>query len=180
VTNLSNANLSQADRIRIELAVRRVDYTLDGRVPWKKRQQIRNELRTNLMEAAREVGAKQAIRQLGDLKALAKSYLELYRGRFDFHAGSWFAVGTYALIQVVGIAVIVAFHAGVAAGGGHGNFSFEFWNGFGPYSGSVSGDGSSFMMTILSPAHVVLMAVAFVIGSSYRSVFSRRSINSRS
>ena len=167
--------LGRKDRLRVEMAVRRVDFRLDGRVPRAKRQQIRGELRSNLLEAARDVGAQEAVRQLGDLDALTKSYLDLYRGRFDFQAGSWTAAATYAAIQVVGIVLIIAFHAGVAAAGGHGaNYSIEFWSAWGPYSGSVSGDGTRFMMTIGSPVHALLVLVAFAIGSSYRSVLARR------
>lgn len=162
------------DRLRIELAVRRVDYALDGRVPMAKRRQIRNELRSNLIEAAKEVGAENAVRQLGDLRALSQSYLELYRGRFDFKVGSYWALVTYAAIQVMEIALVIAFHAGVATGGAHsGTYSFQFWDGFGPFAGSVSGNGSTFVMLMLSPAHVLLMLVAFMIGSSYRTVFAR-------
>ncbi|HVS47662.1 MAG TPA: hypothetical protein VHJ99_02025 [Candidatus Dormibacteraeota bacterium] len=170
-----NRTLPLKDRLRIELVVRRLDYVLDGRVPMARRRQIRSELRSNLIEAAQQVGAAQAIEQLGDLKALAHSYLELYRGRFDFQAGSWAAVATYAAIQLLAIILLLAFHAGVAAGGAHaGSYSFEFWNGFGPFAGSVSANGSSFVMLMLSPAHVLLMLIAFVIGSSYRTIFARR------
>jgi hypothetical protein len=170
-----NRTLPKKDRLRIELVVRRLDYVLDGRVPMARRRQIRSELRSNLIEAAQQVGAEQAIEQLGDLKALAHSYLELYRGRFDFQAGSWAAVATYAAIQMLAIILLLAFHAGVAAGGAHaGSYSFEFWNGFGPFAGSVSANGSSFVMLMLSPAHVLLMLIAFVIGSSYRTIFARR------
>jgi hypothetical protein len=167
--------LSMKDRLRIELAVRRVDYALDGRVPMAKRRQIRSELRSNLIEAAKEVGAENAVRQLGDLRTLSQSYLDLYRGRFDFKVGSYWAVVTYAVIQIMEVALVIAFHAGVATGGANsGTYSFQFWDGFGPFAGSVSGSGSSFVMLLLSPAHVLLMLVAFMIGSSYRTVFARR------
>ncbi len=65
----------------------RLDFKLDGRVPWRRRRQIRNELRSNLIEAAHAVGGFAAVQRLGDLDELAKSYLELYRGRFDFQVG---------------------------------------------------------------------------------------------
>ena len=52
--------LTKKDRLRIELAVKRVDWELDGRVPRNRRRQIRNELRSNLIEAANEVGAEKA------------------------------------------------------------------------------------------------------------------------
>jgi hypothetical protein len=140
-----------------------------------RRRQIRNELRSNLIDAAQRVGAKEAIRQLGDLQTLAVSYLELYRGRFDFQTGAAAAVLTYAALQVVGIALILAFHAGVEATGVHaGTYSLQFWSGFGPYNFSVSADGRQFSMLLLSPAHLLLMAVAFAIGSSLRLVFARR------
>jgi hypothetical protein len=163
-----------ADDVRIELAVRRVDWVLDGRAPIAKRRQIRTELRSNLQAAAREVGAEKAVQQLGNLRALAESYLELHRGRFDFRAGSWAAIITYAAVQVIGIAVIIAFHAGVAAGGAHaGSYSFELWSGFGPYAGSVSADGTRFVILLLSPAHVLLMLAAFFVGSSYQTIRAR-------
>jgi hypothetical protein len=172
---MKQTGLRFRDRLRIELAVRRVDYALDGRVAMAKRKQIRNELRSNLIAAAQEVGAENAIKQLGDLHALANSYLELYRGRFDFKIGSYWAIGAYALLQVMEIALIIAFHAGVATSGAHsGTYSFQFWDGFGPFSGSVSANGSSFVMLMLSPAHVLLMLVAFAAGSSYHTVFARR------
>lgn len=167
--------LRPADRIRIELAVRRVDFELDGRVPMARRRQIRDELRSNLLEAAQQSGARVAIKQLGSLHALASSYLELYRGRLDLQAGSWAAIAVYAAVQFLGIALIIAFHTGVVAGGAHsGTYSFEFWNGFGPFSGSVSANGSRFEMLMLSPAHVLLMIVAFGLGSSFRTVFAPR------
>ena len=171
---MNEHELSRKDRFLIDLTVWRVDFTLDGRVPWRKRREIRDELRSNLMEAARQVGPKTAVRQLGDLNALKASYLELYRGRFDFRAGSYWALATYAAIQIIGIVLIVAFHAGVAASGAQGGtYSFDFWNGFGPYSGRVAGNGSGFTMTLLSPAHLVLMLVAFVAGSCFRLVLGR-------
>ena len=64
--------LRLADRLRIERAVQRVDWVLDGRVPIAKRRQVRNELRSNLVEAAQEVGAEKAIQQLGDLREVAE------------------------------------------------------------------------------------------------------------
>lgn len=154
------------DRARIEWAVLRVDFDLDGRVPWRRRRQIRAELRSNLSEAAQAVGAKAAVRQLGDLHALAMSYLELYRGRWDFRAGSVAAVATYVALQVLAFVVFMAFSSGVVAGGGHGA-SYSFWSGFGPFGGSVL-SGDRFEVLILSPAHVLLMAAAGLVGSRYR------------
>lgn len=162
--------LSWTDRARIRWALLRVDYVLDARVPRGRRREIRNELRSNLMEAAGRVGAEAAVRQLGDLNELAKSYLEVYRGRWDFRAGSLAAVLMYAAIQVVGLAIFAGFSTGIFAGGGH-SASYSFWNGFGPFGGNAS--THSFGVLILSPAHLLLMAVAFVVGSAHRLILRR-------
>lgn len=168
--------LSLKERARIELAVHRIDTVLQQRVPRAKRREIRDELRSNLTEAARELGAEGAIRQLGDLNALAKSYVELYRGRWDFRSGSWAALLTYAVIQALALIVSFAFSAGVIAGGGH-QANYALWSWFGPFAGSAS--SHSFEVTIGSPAHVVLVTLAFVIGSTYgtylRPLIKRRS-----
>ena len=86
-------DLSKQDRMQIEVAVHRIDNAMGGRVPRRKRREIGEELRSNLTEAAQRVGAEEAIRQLGDLSALSKSYVELYRGDWDFRAG-WIAMLT--------------------------------------------------------------------------------------
>ena len=172
---MNQVALTKKDRLRIELAVRTVDWELDGRVPRARRRQIRNELRSNLVEAAQRVGAENAVRQLGDLSAMAHSYLDLYRGRFDFRAGAVWAFFTYMAVELLGLALMIAFNAGIAAGGSHGgSYSFEVWPGFGPFAGKVSANGNTFQVLLASPAHVLLVWVAFMIGSSYRKVFARR------
>jgi hypothetical protein len=167
--------LNKKDRMQIELAVKKIDWELDGRVPRARRRQILNELRSNLMEAAEHVGGEQAVRQLGDLKALANSYLELYRSRFDVRAGTFWAAVVYFAVQLLGLVLFLAFRAGVAAGGAHGaSYSVELWPGFGPFSGKVGAGGNSFEVLIGSPAHAVIVALAFAIGSTYRGIRARR------
>jgi hypothetical protein len=167
--------LAKKDRMRIELAVRKIDWELDGRIPRARRRQVLNELRSNLMEAAASVGGEQAVQQLGDLKTLANSYRELYRTRFDVRAGAFWAFIAYVAIQLLGFALFLAFRAGVAAAGSHGaTYSFEFWPGFGPFAGKVGADGNTFEVLIGSPAHILIVALAFAIGSTYRGVLARR------
>jgi len=161
------SGLSFWDRMEIEWAVLRVDYDLDARVPRARRRQILNELRSNLTEAATAVGARTAVRQLGDLHTLAMSYVDVYRGRWDFRTGVWAAVVVYAAVEVIAIAVSVGFSSGVAAAGGHAA-TYSFWSSFGPFAGSAS--SNQFTITILSPAHLALMALAFAIGSAHRVV----------
>ena len=162
--------LSFGDRLRIELAVLRIDWELDGRIPWRVRRRLKNELRSNLIAATESNGAKAAVSQLGDLRVLSASYLEIYRGRVDARRGAWAAVITYAAIQVLAIVVFLAFQSGIVVGGGHGG-SYELLPGFGPFQGSVN---HGYEMEILSPAHLVLMLAAFLIGSRAWRVLPRR------
>ncbi|MGH7761868.1 MAG: hypothetical protein ACREOY_10710 [Candidatus Dormibacteraceae bacterium] len=172
---MNEGALTKKDRMRIELAVRKIDWELDGRVPRARRRQILNELRSNLAEAAQHVGGEQAVRQLGDLKALSSSYLELYRSSFDVRAGAFWAAVAYAAVQVLGFALFLAFRAGVAAGGAHGAaYSFELWPGFGPFAGKVGAGGNTFEVLFGSPAHILIVVLAFAIGSTYRSILARR------
>jgi hypothetical protein len=167
--------LTKQDRMQIEVAVKKIDWELDGRVPRARRRQILNELRSNLTEAAQHVGGEQAVQQLGDLKTLAKSYLDIYRSRFDVRAGAFWAAVAYFAVQLLGFVLFLAFRAGVAAGGSHGaSYSFELWLGFGPFAGTVGAGGNSFEVLIASPAHLLIVAMAFAIGSTYRSLFARR------
>jgi hypothetical protein len=164
------SDLSVKDRVRIELTVRRIDSWLEARVPRARRRQIRDELRSNLIEASNEVGPEEAVRQLGDLHELANSYLDLYRGTWDFRAGSYAALLTYTTVQMLSLVISFAFSAGVWASGGHAA-SYELWSWFGPFSGSTS--PHSFAVTLGSPALVVLTAIALVIGSTYRTMLRR-------
>jgi hypothetical protein len=167
--------LTKKDQMRIEMAVKKIEWDLEGRVPRARKRQILNELRSNLTEAAEHVGGDQAVQQLGDLKALANSYLDLYRSRFDVRAGSFWAFIAYVTIQVLGMALFFTFRAGVAAGGGHGaTYSFEVWPGFGPFAGKVGAGGNTFEVLIGSPAHILIVALAFAIGSTYRGIRPRR------
>ncbi len=161
---MKEEKLPMADRLRLEAALLRVDWELDGRIPGRVRRQIKDELRANLVEAAGAVGMKGAIHQLGDLRALGASYLEIYRGRFDLRAGLTAAFLAYVAVQVVAFAVFFAFQGGVLSSGGH-SAAYDFLNGFGPFGGSVGTGGRSFEVALLTPAHLVVMAVAFVIGS---------------
>jgi hypothetical protein len=167
--------MTTKDRARIELAVRRVDWELDGRVPRARRRQIRDELRTNLIDAAEKLGAEDAVRQFGDPKTLANSYLELYRGRFDVRAAAFWSFITYSTIQLLGLVLFFAFRAGVVAGGAHGaTYSFELWPGFGPFAGKVGAGGNTFEVLLGSPAHLLFVLIAFLIGGGYRTMFARR------
>jgi hypothetical protein len=60
------------DRIRIERAVLAYDWWLDLRgTPWRRRRDLRSELRANLREAATISGARAAVAALGSTRQMA-------------------------------------------------------------------------------------------------------------
>jgi hypothetical protein len=106
------------DRLRIE----RATWTLDARLqdlPRRSRITKRRELRDNLRAAADEVGARQAVRQLGDLRVLAADYLAAEYGELA-RRPSWYAAAV-ALAAVDLVMMLLdhvassAFRAGIHA-----------------------------------------------------------------
>jgi len=60
------------DRVRIERAVLSYDWWLDLRgTPWRRRRDLRSELRANLREAAGRSGARAAVAALGSTRQMA-------------------------------------------------------------------------------------------------------------
>lgn len=60
------------DRARVERAVQSYDLWLDLRgAAGRRRRELRRELRSNLTEAAAEVGAREAVDRLGSTRAMA-------------------------------------------------------------------------------------------------------------
>lgn len=95
--------ISWIDRLRIE----RVVWTLDQRlyeVPRRSRIATRREVRENLLAAAQDVGATEALRNLGSGQQLAAEYLSAELG--DGPRGSWIVAGVFLL---TGQLVLTAF-----------------------------------------------------------------------
>jgi hypothetical protein len=87
--------VSWLDRIRIE----RLVWALDQRIydlPWRTRIARRREVRDNLLTAARDVGAREALRRLGSSHDLAQQYLEAEFGDGPRH--SWVAAAVFASV----------------------------------------------------------------------------------
>jgi hypothetical protein len=60
------------DRARIEQAVLAYDWWLDLRgTPWRRRRDLRAELRANLRDAAAHIGARAAVAALGSTRQMA-------------------------------------------------------------------------------------------------------------
>jgi hypothetical protein len=82
------------DRLRIERAV----WTLDQRLydlPRRSRIANRREVRENLITAARDIGSRDALRNLGDTRKLAAEYRSAEYG--DEARPSWIAAAVFLL-----------------------------------------------------------------------------------
>src|SRR2546428_10512206 len=79
--DMNQSKVSFGDRLRIELAILRIDWELDGRIPWRGRRRRKKQPRGNLLAAAQSKGAIAAASPPGGPRAPRASYLEGVRGR---------------------------------------------------------------------------------------------------
>jgi hypothetical protein len=114
--------MTTTDRLRIERAVWLLDYRLQD-LPRRSRIAKRRELRENLQAATSDVGAQQALRQLGDLRDLAEDYLSAEYGdrarRPSWTATAVWLAATNLAALVLGYATSAAFAAGARATNPH-------------------------------------------------------------
>ncbi len=174
--------LSWIDRLRIE----RVVWMLDQRLydlPRQSRIAKRREVRENLLVAAHDVGARQALRQLGDNRELAREYLAAELGTGPRH--SWVAAMVFAgtvpfLVNWVLGEAVSAYGDGVLAGDPRATGTFT-WSGIAYLQDTVTytftnGTGSS-VGGAWTPLTYLLWVVGTVLVSrAWRAlpVFSRR------
>jgi hypothetical protein len=148
--------------LRIEAAIKNVDWQLQGWVPGRRRRQIRDELRANLREAAGDVGYEEAVRRLGGLRELAAEYLEAERRRVNIRAGIFSALVVFEALALLWYCMLASFRAGADAGragmaeASVGPFSF---------SGDPGLGGASYGLDVAWPLWVLLPLLAFVSGS---------------
>jgi len=141
------------DRVRIERAV----WTLDQRLydlPWASRIATRREVRQNLLSAARDVGARAALSQLGSTAELASEYLTAEFGdgpRHSWTAACLFLAGFLFLLTTLLAEAAQGFGHGITAADPHatGTFAWDgvsllqtrvtytFANGHGTYAGGA-------------------------------------------
>ena len=111
--------LTWTDRLRVERAVWSFDHLLQD-LPRKSRVAKRRELRDNLASATDDVGATEAVRQLGDLRQLAAGYLAAEYGdwqpRPSWTKAAGAAVLSYVFFYWLLEAASSAFRAGVLTG----------------------------------------------------------------
>jgi hypothetical protein len=101
--------MNVVDRVRIERAVLSYDFWLDLRgTPWRRRRDLRAELRSNLREATARSGSRAAVSALGSTRLMAAeaSIADPTRPR-------WTA-GIQAGVTAQAAALLVALLAGMA------------------------------------------------------------------
>jgi hypothetical protein len=116
------------DRLRIERLVWMLDQQLYD-LPSQKRVATRREVRANLLEAAHDIGAGEALRRVGGSRQLARQYLA---GEFgDGPRHSWisaaYVCGLFPLLLNYFLAEAgTAFQEGVTAADPHATGTFVF------------------------------------------------------
>ncbi|ADP81723.1 hypothetical protein [Pseudofrankia inefficax] len=169
------------DRLRIERAVWAVDARLQD-LPRRSRIARRRELRANLLDSAEDVGARQAVRQLGDLRVLAAGFLAAEYGELTPRP-SWTAtVATLFLVEAVMTLLEhtgrAAFDAGITTTTPRATGTFH-WTGV-PYLISdetfayVNGTHTSVGGAWTPLVYVLMFAGAFVTGRMWRLIPARR------
>ncbi|MDX6254194.1 MAG: hypothetical protein QOJ11_528 [Frankiales bacterium] len=174
--------LSRLDRLRIERAVWTLDYRVQD-LPRATRIGKRRELRHDLRAAAADVGARQAVARLGDLRQLALGYLAAEYGELA-RRPSWTAAALWiAVVDLVALAIgsigEAAFRSGVTAASPHVTATLH-WHGvrflvsdatFSFVDGRATSVGGAFTPLV----YVVMLGGAVVAGRLWRiSVRGRR------
>lgn len=157
--------------LRIEAAVKNVDWRLEGWVSRRKRREIRRELRANLSAAAEEVGPEEAVHRLGSLRELASAYLEAERRAVNPRLGLFAALATITVLFFVWAGLTQAFREGYEAGVG-GSSSADL----GPLSfvGKGAIGAASFTLEVPWYLFAVPVLVAFLVGSRAWALLRRR------
>ncbi|MBV9023186.1 MAG: hypothetical protein JO362_05180 [Streptomycetaceae bacterium] len=118
------------DRLRIEWVIWSLDQRLYD-LPHRTRIARRREVRANLLAAAAEVGAAEAVRRLGDGRELAEEYLTAEFGEGPRH--SWIAAMLFLLTTPLVLNFFLseaanAYQQAISATGAHTEGTFT-WNG---------------------------------------------------
>lgn len=154
------------DRLRIE----RVVWSLDQRLyelPRRTRIERRRELRTNLLDAARDTGTSTALRDVGDSGTLAAEYLDAELGHGPRH--SWMAAGVFLLTTTLLLNSFFfdaadAFGDGILAGNPNATGTFT-WPGIGYLQSAVTYTVSDGAHTLVGGAFTPLTWALLAIGT---------------
>ena len=161
------ARLGPVSRARIGWALARVDVYLDGRISGRQRRGIRRELRANLVEAARHRGAKEAVAGLGDLRDLARGYVDAEVSDVRWRSGTVAASATFLLLVVATDVFHVGFTAALREVGSDRPvaYSYELWDGFGPLRGSADPAAGVFEVSLLTPFHLLTIVLVYIVAA---------------
>lgn len=162
-------DLSMRDRLRIGWTVGAMHARLAD-LPGRRRRAIRRELRANLRDAAREVGAREAVARLGNQRELARGYLAAAGPRSRWKIGAaWTAVTWGSWIVVLSVLQIgFMIGVGTAAPAGDQSYSWQapWLLGFGGQAEVVDGWLGGFALEIRLLGPLVIGLAAFLLGSS--------------
>ena len=153
-------------RLRARWFIWRVDCYLDGRMPRRRRREMRRELRANLAASAQDHGMQGAIDRLGHPTALAQGYVEGIENPVRWRTGAVAAIVTFTVLYLLTLLFFVAFSLGATQLGGDAasfNYAYEIAPGWGPLVGA--GEANSFEVQLLSPFHLIVIFLAWLLGS---------------
>ncbi|AXH96063.1 hypothetical protein [Ornithinimicrobium avium] len=107
------------DTLRIEDTVQRYDFWLEMRgTGWRRRKELRRELRANLRAATEDVGATQALLNVGAPKELAREATDgEYQRRPQWSRAGFYAALTLGAVLFAVVYTATTFTAGVEAAG---------------------------------------------------------------
>lgn len=106
------------DRLRIENAVQTYDFWLELRgMRWRRRKEARRELRTNLRDAAADIGVTQALFNIGSPKQLAYAMTPDATKRPRWSLGAMWAALAFAVVIFGLMYTATTFTSGVEAAG---------------------------------------------------------------
>lgn len=154
---------SWMNRLRVGVAVETYDFwlSLHG-ASWRRRRDLREELRANLWEAAGKVGGKHAVRSVGSLRRLATDGI-VVRRRPQWGLGVGAALVVLELILAVQFFVAVVWRdAAVAAQVTRLEGSVSALPGSRLLYQEFPGGGFSLEFTQFGPLPVIAMVVTFL------------------
>lgn len=110
--------MNVVDRVRVERAVSSYRWWLDVRgASLRRRRELGSELRGNLLEAAEQLGARQAVQALGSPRQMAADAVPVRRGRPRWTLGARTAGAAMAAVVLVEFLAALAWLDGVADAG---------------------------------------------------------------
>ena len=110
--------MNLADRVRLERAVWSYSFWLDLRcATWRRRRQLRAELRANLHDAAERTDARTAVSGLGSIRAMAADTVPFDDSLPRWYAGLQAALVALVVVSALQMSAMFAWLDGVKAAG---------------------------------------------------------------